>query len=1162
MQMPLAHLRAFSRRFLLAAALPTLALLAMPSLWAVDRTWSNTGTDYNNGSSWGGTAPGTGDAAVFNTAAGTQPTLSADITNQQLRFSVAGASGYTLGAAPGTALTLTSVGTGATAGTGSALVAAHTSGVNTLNAPIVLGAAAGSTQSIRLAAGGTTFVVGNISEANSGILLRVESSSTTSGILNLSGSNSFTGGLLLTGGILEIGSDTAMPGVGTIALANGIMRSADNTPRTFANPVDLSGSVAFGGDTLGQQGTLLFTGDAVLSNHWTAAVVGVSPAPVSAAVFTGDIGETNGSRTLTVGGRTNGTGRGYLFLLGDNTYTGQTTINNVGAAGPVVVNRLGVAGETSSSLGAPTGADRTIGIAVGNSSSSQGYLRYVGPATTTDRPLSFGHSAANNNANNAILDASGSGALNWTGNMTVNGADGQSGARNLTFTGTSPAANTFAGNIPNPAAGTGLTTLSKTGTGSWTLAGANTFTGGLTVASGRLVLDYATGQVLPNSPSNTLVMGGGMLELRGAASGATAQTFGNLTATNGTGLSTIKVVENGGAGTTLAVGTVAVNTSSTNLLGPSDVLFDLHGSPASGVTIANAIDATPGSSSVNGHFLIRTVAGQYDFLHNGNNPANPIAAVNAATILGPTNGSASTDYLFSNTGTIGLGSPTTAVAARSLRIAPTLDNQTMTIANINADPASGAGVIVAGSGIVFDLGAYDFTVSGGSDPTRFAVIRTSNGGINVFSIHHFGTGKLTFDNTVYLGRSGQDALAFNGTGLVDWQGGTNSTESSNRATFLIHGTTLRISGTTDAVRLDNATSGKGSAKIGLNGGGVLEAVHGDITRNLGAVAGGVVWYGDGGFSAFGGDRAVRLNDGTGTLAWGATSFVAANNALVLSSNYSDSLIDFQNGLHFGYQQRVVRVNDGSAAVDARLSGVLAGGYGGGLIKEGTGTLELTGANDYLGETWVRAGTLLINGDQSAALGAITVDAGATLGGSGSAGGNTVIAGLHSPGNSAGIQTFNANLAYVAGAAVLWELTANTTVNAANPNALFDTVVVLGDLDFAGLTTLTLKFDAAGSGVLWSAPLWQAPITGTEGWLLYDVAGNTTTFDNLILATANWQDSDGDFFATALPKGYFSLYQDGSHIYLNYALIPEPASLTLLLAGGLLALRRQRGAKGR
>lgn len=145
-----------------------------------------------------------------------------------------------------------------------------------------------------------------------------------------------------------------------------------------------------------------------------------------------------------------------------------------------------------------------------------------------------------------------------------------------------------------------------------------------------------------------------------------------------------------------------------------------------------------------------------------------------------------------------------------------------------------------------------------------------------------------------------------------------------------------------------------------------------------------------------------------------------------------------------------------------------------------------------------------------------------------------------------------NLAYTGGASVKWELAANTTTNA-NPNAIFDTIVVAKNLSFEGLTNLNLSFNPVGGNVIWSDPFWQTNRTGIGGWLLYDAAGTINNFENLKLVAANWQDSEGNLFHDFLATSSFSLYQNGSKIYLDYSTVttPEPSSGVAMAVVALL-----------
>lgn len=227
---------------------------------------------------------------------------------------------------------------------------------------------------------------------------------------------------------------------------------------------------------------------------------------------------------------------------------------------------------------------------------------------------------------------------------------------------------------------------------------------------------------------------------------------------------------------------------------------------------------------------------------------------------------------------------------------------------------------------------------------------------------------------------------------------------------------------------------------------------------------------------------------------------------------------------------------------------------GGIVKSGSATLTLAGANTYAGETIVNEGNLLLSGSLT---GGLSVSNGAVFSGSGTVGGAATIAGTHNPGNSPGIQTFASDLTYHTGASVNWELNDNTSTQG-DPTAVFDQVVVGGTLDFAGPTSLALSFNGAGSTVDWSNAFWLS----NQSWKIYDTAA-VSGFGNLSLTSANWADASGDLFDTVLAGSSFSLSVVGTDVYLDYAAIPEPSTYAALLglAGLALVAWRRRVQQG-
>lgn len=533
----------------------------------------------------------------------------------------------------------------------------------------------------------------------------------------------------------------------------------------------------------------------------------------------------------------------------------------------------------------------------------------------------------------------------------------------------------------------------------------------------------------------------------------------------------------------------------------------------------------------------------------------------------------------------------------------------LTVNRVSVDDASLAGtytLTINGSG----SGGVNFLitigdVNGVSDATRlFALQINSTGGNTTISSGNTFTGGTTLtQGNLLLGNNtalGTGSLALNG-GKISSNAGArdpanNTTIGGNvtlgdavntsRLTFAgtigLGGDTRTLTTESDVV-FSNIVSNGGITKTGTGQltltGGSANTYSGTTTVNDGTL----LLAKTAGVNAIAGG--LTIGDGTNndTVNLGASDQIADAAVVNMIGTASGQRGNFQllgfnetiGGLSGGGQVQnasstadsVLTLNvanattQTSSAVLRNTGGSTTGSLS--IVKTGGGTQILDGNMTYTGATTVSAGSLIVNGNQSAATGVLTVSSGATLGGSGTIGGATTISGIHSPGNSPGVQTFASNLTYSGTPTVEWELTGNTTTQG-SPTRVFDQIVVNGNLDFAVATTLTLNFALAGSTVDWSNGLWGNDITGASGWLVYDVAGSLSGFQNLSISVENWADGQGALFGTVRAGSSFGLFQDGNDIYLNYA-VPEPSTYALLtllgaaFAGRIMVRRWRRHA---
>lgn len=375
-----------------------------------------------------------------------------------------------------------------------------------------------------------------------------------------------TGGAQVNAGTLRLGSSAALGAAAqTITLAGGLLDLASDSSTnayyvTVAADTTISSNKAtaasagithtLGALSIGSNQLTLGAGDNVAANSAFGLTFGTTTLTGAATLEVSNHGAGTGTLTLgTVSGAGSLTksGAGTLVLGNANTYTGTTDIQE----GTVVVGSLGNVGSGSSSLGAPTTAADGV-IKIGHNAASA-TLRYTGAGSTTNRAIDLAGTTGG-----ATLDASGSGAIAFSSAFTASGA----GSKTLTLTGTSTAANTIGGAIVNHSA-SDTTSLLKTGSGAWILAGQNTFSGSIGVNAGTLTL--TADNALGAKTNAVAVASGATFAVAGGGNNTT--TIGRLT---GSGLVSIA------AGTVLQVNNASTDTFAGRLTGAG--LFVKQGS--------------------------------------------------------------------------------------------------------------------------------------------------------------------------------------------------------------------------------------------------------------------------------------------------------------------------------------------------------------------------------------------------------------------------------------------------------------------------------------------------------------------------------------------------------------------------------------------------------
>jgi fibronectin-binding autotransporter adhesin len=780
---------------------------------------------------------------------------------------------------------------------------------------------------------------------------------TGTGILVLSGVNTYSGATNISAGTLRNGIANVIPDSSAVTVASGATYDLNSFSETIGS---LAGA---GAVTNGAAGALTLT----------------AGGDNTSTLFSGIL--QNGSGTISF----TKSGTGTLTLTGANTYSGLTTVSG----GILLIQNSTALGTTAGGTTVSSGATLELqsGIAVGGETltlngpgvSSFGALRnlsgnnsFAGAITlasastiysdagtlTLSGAIANGGFAATFGGAGNISESnviSGTGALvkNDGGILTLGGANTYTGPTNVTAGTLQISANdriantsdlnvsggtfdvqTFAetlgivtlasGTISGSGAGTvtgssytlqsgtvsailaGNGTVTKNTAGAVILSGSNTFTGSTTISAGTLQVNTNNG--LGTAASGTTVANGAALKLN-AVNYSTAEPL----TLNGTGIS------NGGALT---------NSGTSTFAGPINVATNATLSAGGGTLTLT------GGISKNGTTLTIAGGGTVNITTNGitGAAANSDLIVDGTTVVLSAASSYNGPTTIQNSGTLKLGNnnvlPTAPQTALTINTSSTLDLASFSgaVASLTGDSTATVKNSVIG-------GTSTLTVNPASGSTTFAgIIAGTNGGAQgnvalqksgagtlvLTGANTFGGSTTVSGGTLNLAAASGSALASTSSVTVN-SGGTLLLGASNQ---INNAATITLAGGTFA----KGNFGEGSATAPGIGMGTLTLTAAGSQIDFGTGTTGVLNF-------------ASFNPGTYSLMianWTGTSNVAGNGStdrLIFASDQSANLGSF---VFSGFAPGALEINLGNGYYEItpvpETSTLLAGAFTLGAIS--------------------------------------------------------------------------------------------------------------------------------------------------------------------------------------------------------------------------------------
>ncbi|WP_295373141.1 autotransporter-associated beta strand repeat-containing protein [uncultured Pseudacidovorax sp.] len=782
---------------------------------------------------------------------------------------------------------------------------------------------------------------------------------------------------------------------------------------TLAAPttVTVSGTQSIGGLTFNAAGYTL--GGGILNLADTTNTVGSSGAAVTATIGAVIAGGTGNALVFA--------GPGTTTLTAKNTFTGPTTVNG---GTLVLANTANAVTPTGNTIIVNSGGTLAFGA-----TGSWG----IDAATTASVVLNGGRMSANGYyttlkdlvLKDATVDANGGanatyGAFGLPGTVTATGqsvinASGPFATINLgsglvqTTTFSLPgAADSLVIAAPLRNYQNALSvTLSKTGAGTLTLTGANTFTGPIGLSAGVLRIGGA-GTLGAGAVYNGSISNDGTLQY---SSSADQILSGNL-------LGAGALVKDTGSGTLTLSGVGKTYTGTTTV--------------TAGTLAVGVNNALPGATAL-------TIGGGGTVSLGGFSQAlSKVVTVDSGGTLGL------------GTGTLTLSGGLTVNAGGWLDLGSS-GKLVLGGGTSNVTAIKGTGTITLNPGATLNLGAavaaagVDVVMAGG----------TLNVGANA---HSLGTLTQTASSSIGFSGGGKLTVALLGDlgpGLTltasNWVAGSTGFYATS-----VSGSPAPARNTLGLPTLNQVKLGSNAASLTYWSSGTNELLAGpppgaytywDTNPNLASIDGG-----DGNWDGTSANWTTSSGSPNGSWTGGnvATFGGTAGTVTVTAAQSIGGMTFATGGYTLGGSQALTLAGASNTLTSsngtATINAVIAGTSTQALVIEGPGIVTLGGANTYAGSTSVNSGTLRVTGSTSTAS-AVSVASSATLGGIGTVAGPVNIAGTLDPGAASGAAgTLNTGALTLGSTATLTlDLGASGTIG----GGVSDLVNVTGDVSLGG-----------------------------------------------------------------------------------------------------------------